>query len=291
MTPVTFRIDPIGTAGAAEVVGLDCSRPLAADDLARVKAAFLEYPILAFRDQALTPAQQARFSAQFGALINEENTAHRHPDDPYVMIISNELRPDGTAVGVVDAGDYFHADSSHKTEPVHITCLQSVRNPSTGGQTEFVNMRLVYDALPDDLRRAVDGRFAWHHASKLLNPRTVVSPNRPGAADFYADQAKNRPEVLQPVVRTHPETGRKSLYVSPRFALRIEGMDATESETVLVRIFRMMIDDAFVYRHEYRDGDLVMWDNRCLNHRATGGYALPDIRRMHRTTTQDAAPF
>ena len=135
MTPVTFRIDPIGTAGAAEISGLDCSRPFAADELARVKAAFLAYPILAFRDQSLTPAQQARFSAQFGTLINEENREHCHPEDPNVMIISNEIRPDGTAVGVVDAGDYFHADSSHKVEPVHITCLHAIRNPSTGGQT------------------------------------------------------------------------------------------------------------------------------------------------------------
>ena len=288
---MTFRIDPVGTAGAAEVIGLDGSHPLAPDDLARLKVAFRDYPILAFRDMHLTPAQQARFSAQFGRLINEENAEFVHPDDPKVLIITNELHPDGSAVGVVDAGDFFHSDSSHKPEPVLATFLYAVRNPQTGGHTEFANMTQLYDALPDDLRRAIDGTFAWHHVSKTRNPRVTISANRPGAAEFYATQSNERPDILQPVVRTHPETGRKSLYVSPRFTLRIDGMNAEESESVLQRIFTLMLDERFVYRHAYRDRDLVMWDNRCLNHRATGGYALPDIRRMHRTTIQGDRPI
>jgi taurine dioxygenase len=152
-------------------------------------------------------------------------------------------------------------------------------------------MTQVYAALPDDLRRAVEGRRAWHHVSKANNPRVKVSANRPGAAEYYAAQAKERDAILQPVVRTHPETGRKSLYVSPRFTLRIEGLEPAESEDVLSRIFALMEEERFIYRHTYGDGDLVMWDNRCLNHRATGGYALPDIRRMHRTTVHGDRPF
>jgi taurine dioxygenase len=291
MAHVTFDITPIGTAGAAEIAGLDCSQPFAPDELARVHAAFGTYPILAFRDQHLTPPQQARFSAQFGPLINEENRAFTHPDDPNVLILTNELRADGSPIGVVDAGDYFHSDSSHKPEPVLATILYAVRNPRTGGQTDFANMTQVYAALPDDLRRAVEGRRAWHHVSKANNPRVKVSANRPGAAEYYAAQAKERDAILQPVVRTHPETGRKSLYVSPRFTLRIEGLEPAESEDVLSRIFALMEEERFIYRHTYGDGDLVMWDNRCLNHRATGGYALPDIRRMHRTTVHGDRPF
>jgi taurine dioxygenase len=291
MAHVTFAITPIGTAGAAEIRGLDCSQPFDADDLARVRAAFGDFPILAFRDQTLTPSQQARFSAQFGPLINEENAAFTHPADPNVLILTNELRADGSPIGVVDAGDYFHSDSSHKPEPVLATILYAVRNPQTGGQTDFANMTLLYAALPDDLRRAVDGRRAWHHVSKANNPRVAVSANRPGAAQYYALQARERSEILQPVVRTHPETGKRSLYVSPRFTLRIEGLDPAESESILSRIFALMEDERFIYRHTYRDRDLVMWDNRCLNHRATGGYALPDIRRMHRTTVHGDRPY
>jgi taurine dioxygenase len=291
MDRVTFDITPVGIAGAAEIVGVDCSMPFDAGDLARVKAAFGDYPILAFRHQHLTPAQQARFSAQFGPLINEENREFTHPDDPNVLILTNELRPDGSPIGVVDAGDYFHSDSSHKPEPVLATILYSVRNPRAGGQTDFANMTKVYEALPDDLRRAVEGRSAWHHVSKAKNPRVEISANRPGAAEYYESQAKARPEVLQPLVRTHPDTGKKSLYASPRFTLRIDGMDAAESESILERIFALMMEERFIYRHTYRDNDLVIWDNRCLNHRATGGYALPDIRRMHRTTIQGDKPY
>lgn len=288
-TALTVR--PLGSAGAAEIVGLDASKRFDAPTLDAVREAFRRYPILAFRDQQLTPGEQARFSAQFGILINEENREFTHPDDPDVLILTNELRPDGTPIGVVDAGDYFHSDSSHKPEPVLATILHAVQLPETGGDTAFANMTLVYEALPDELRAAVTGRSAWHHVSKLLNPRTNVSRNRPGAAAYYERQARERPEQLQPVVRTHPETGRRSLYVSPRFTLRIDGMEPEDSEALLQRIFGLMTEERFVYRHRYQPGDLVMWDNRCLNHRAAGGYALPQIRRMHRTTLHGDRPF
>ena len=286
-----FVVRELGSAGAAEIVGLDCSTPLSAEHLGAVREAFGRFPILAFRDQALSPSQQARFSAQFGPLINEENEEFVHPDDANVLVLTNELRADGSPIGVVDAGDYFHSDSSHKPEPVLATILSCVQTPSTGGDTEFANMTHVYDALPQAMRDALDGRYAWHHVSKLNNPRVAVSANRPGAKEAYERQSRERGEILQPVVRTHPDTGRRSLYVSPRFTLRIDGMDAAASEALLLEIFaRMQADDA-LYRHRYRTGDLVMWDNRCLNHRATGGYALPDIRRMHRTTIHGDRPF
>lgn len=286
-----FAVRELGNAGAAEIVGLDCSAPLTGAQIGAVREAFGRFPILAFRDQALSPAQQARFSAQFGPLINEENPEFVHPDDPNVLILTNELRVDGSPIGVVDAGDYFHSDSSHKPEPVLSTILYCVRTPSTGGDTEFANMTNVYEALPQSLRDAVDGRYAWHHVSKLNNPRVAVSANRPGAKEAYERQSREREEILQPVVRTHPDTGRRSLYVSPRFTLRIDGMEADASEALLLEIFARMQADGAHYRHRYRTGDLVMWDNRCLNHRATGGYALPDIRRMHRTTIHGDRPF
>ncbi len=180
-----FTLKPVGAAGAAEIIGLDSSQTLDHADLAELKAAFLRYPILAIRDQHLTPPQQARFSAQFGALINEENREFTHPEDPNVLILTNELRADGSPIGVVDAGDYFHSDSSHKPEPVLTTILYAVRNPATGGETEFANMTLLYEALPDDLRRAVEGRYAYHHVSKV-NPRVAI----------FSEPAR-RPSVLR----------------------------------------------------------------------------------------------
>jgi taurine dioxygenase len=286
-----FTLNALSDAGAAEIVGLDCARPLDDATIAAVRAAFLAHPILAIRDQHLGAAQQAAFSRRFGELEPQDRLEYTHPDDRDVLILSNEIRPDGSAVGVVDAGDFLHSDSSHHEEPVAMTILHSVRNPSRGGDTEFVNLYQVYESLPDELKREIDGKTATHHISKALNPRVSISRDRPGAAEYYAKTAREEAAVHQPIVRTHPETGRQALYVSPRFTLAIDGMEPEASEALLRRLFTAMKDPRFTYRHRWRDNDLVMWDNRCLNHRATGGYVLPDIRRMHRTTVKGGRAF
>jgi taurine dioxygenase len=288
---MAFTLHPLGEAGAAEIVGLDGSRPLDAATVSALKDAFVQYPILALRDQHLDPQAQAAFSRTFGELEEQINSAHVHPDDPYVLILSNEIRPDGTAVGVVDAGDFLHSDSSWSAEPVQTTILYAVKNPSRGGDTEFCNMYLVYDAIPPELKRRIEGRNAVHHISKSKNRRVAISASRPGAKEFYEKQAQELPEVVHPIVRTHPDSGRPALYISPRFTLRIEGLAPAESDEMLDALFALMKEPRFRYLHKWRDNDLVMWDNRCLTHRATGGYVLPDIRRMHRTTVSGDRPF
>jgi taurine dioxygenase len=286
-----MKVRDVSGKGAAEVLDLDCSRPLPAAELGALRQALCDYPILAIREQQLSAPQQAAFSRQFGALRNEANAEFAHPDDPDVLILSNEIRPDGSAVGVVDAGDFLHSDSSHQLEPIAITILHAIRNPSRGGDTEFVNLTMVYDALPAELRHEVDGRYAFHHGSKLRNKRVAVSGSRPGAAETYARIERDNADVRQPMVRTHPETGHQALYISPRFTLRVEELEEAESDALLDRLFALMRDERFTYRHRWRAGDLVLWDNRCLNHRATGGYVLPDVRRMHRTTVAGDRPF
>lgn len=289
---MTFTVSKLSDTGAAEITGLDCSKPLTSEQLARLKQAFRDYPVLAIRQQALTAKQLGVFSRQFGPLEQQDQKNYTHPDDEDILILSNEIRPDGTAVGVVDAGDFWHSDSSHHEAPCQATILFSVRNPARGGDTEFCNMYMVYDALPDDLKRQVEGRYAIHHVSKTKNPRVTISPDRPGAKDYYEKRAKEVGEVRQPMVRTHPETGRQALYISPRFTIGIADMDDAEAQALLDRLFAFYVRDRrFQYRHKWHDGDLVMWDNRCLNHRACGGYGLPDIRRMHRATIVGDRPF
>lgn len=288
---MTITLNEISPAGAAEIIGLNCAQPLDAQTVAAVRRAFLDYPILAFRNQLLSPQAQAEFSSLFGELEPQINTPYVTPENPYVLILSNEIRPDGSAVGIVDAGDFLHSDSSWSPTPVKATILYSVKNPEHGGDTEYCNMYAVYDALTPELRRAVEGRNAIHHVSKVKNKRVAVSPSRPGAKEFYEQQAAERPEVSQPMVRTHPETGRQALFISPRFTLRVEGMDEAASDALLDELFDLMKEPRFRYVHKWHDHDLVMWDNRCLTHRACGGYVLPDIRRMHRTTIQGDAAF
>ncbi len=287
-----MQINPFANNFGAEIAGIDLRDP-SAEITERVYRAFLDHQVLVIRDQNLSPMQQVRFTERYGALEWQENAQHAHPDHDKVLVLSNELRPDGTAVGVVDAGDFWHSDSSHHEHPVTATILMSVRNPSRGGDTEFADMYAIYDALPEATKRRIEGRYGVHHVSKALNPRVTISPSRPGAKDFYESQAKNRPKVLQPLVRTHDETGRQALYVSPRFTIGIDGMDDAEAQPLLDELFGYITDRkrSHHYRHKYRDGDLVMWDNRCVCHRATGGYGLPDIRRMHRTTVVGEKAF
>ena len=290
MQATSFQVNEIDARGAAEIVGLDCSRPLDSGTVAELMQAFREHPVLAVRDQHLSPHEQTAFTRYFGPLEVHTVSTYNHPDDDGVQIISNELRPDGTAIGVVDAGDFWHSDSSFKPEPCKCTLLHAIKNPEHGGDTAFDNLTQAYDTLPGELKARVDGRLAYHHLSKLKNPRVSVSAVRPGANEHYA-RTNGLPEILQPVVRTHPETGRRSLYVSPRFTLRIDGMDEAESEALLLQLFDHMQQDRFIYTHKWRDHDLLIWDNRCLNHLATGGYALPDIRRMHRTAVKDEPAY
>lgn len=289
---MTFTVAKLSETGAAEVTGLDCSQPLEASTMERLHRAFLDYPILCVRDQNLTARQQATFSRQFGPLETQDRSKYCHQEESDVLILSNDRNPDGSAVGIVDAGDFWHSDSSHMEEPCRMTLLYAVKNPDRGGDTQFCNMYLVYEALPQALKRQVDGRNAVHHISKTLNPRVTISSERTDAKAYYKEHEKKTAPVRQPMVRTHPETGRQALYISPRFTIGIDGMPDSEAQPLLDELFRFFVGaPRFEYRHKWRDRDLVLWDNRCLNHQGAGGYAFPDVRRMHRTTVRGDKPF
>jgi len=268
----------------ASIEGLDCSRPeTVASALPELQEAFRDFHILVFPDQQLSPDELASFSRSFGELEHPLNARYAHPENEHVLILSNEILPDGSAVGVVDAGTDWHSDSSHERLPAKATILQSVRKPAAGGDTLYCNMTSVYEGLPQEIRDQIDGRQGVHDGSKLNNRRVQISANRPGALEDYKALAQKRTSVLQPLVRTHPETGRRSLYASPRFTVAIDGMDDEIAQPLLDTLFEHMLDERHHYRHVWGARDVVMWDNRCLNHRATGALAPGDIRRMHRT--------
>jgi taurine dioxygenase len=289
---MSIDVNAISPAGAAEIVGLDCSKPLSPEQLRELKTAFQNYPILCVRDQKLSAKQQADFSRSFGPLESQDRLDYCHPDDRDVLILSNDRKPDGTAVGIIDAGDFWHSDSSHMANPCRMTILYAVKNPKKGGDTQFCNMYMVYDALPERLKKQVEGRNAIHHISKLINPRVTVSKERLDAADYYKKHEQKTAAVRHPMVRTHPESGRQALYISPRFTVGIDGMPDEEAQPLLDELFRFFVGNPqFEYRHKWRDNDLVFWDNACLNHQAGGGYSYPDVRLMHRTTVAGDRPF
>lgn len=278
----------LGRSIGAEVTGVDL-RWLDNETFERIRAAFLTHQVLVIRDQTLTPKVQIDFSRRFGLLEDQLNAHYTVEGYPEVLVLSNDLI-DGKPVGLIDGGDFWHSDSSHREKPSMATILYAVKNPDQGGDTEFANMYAAYDTLPDNVKRRIEPLKGVHAVSKLRNKRVTVSARRPDAKDFYERQ-RSIPDQVWPLVRTHPETGRKALYVSPRFTIGIEGLPEKQADEILDQLFVHQIHDEFIYRHKWQDRDLVIWDNRCVIHHATGGYSYPDVRTMHRTVIAGDAPY
>jgi taurine dioxygenase len=312
----SFVINAIGV-GAAEIVDLDCSLPIDEKTFQAIKSTFLDYPVLVVRDQILSATDLAKFGRRFGKLesygnrpsasgsaaakpqlaalrqLSERETPDQmlylNPDDPDVLIMSNEIRTDLFAIGIVDNAEMWHSDASHRAEPCQAIILHAIRNPSSGGDTEFCDMRAVFDALTEDIKAELAGRTATHHWSKSKNPR-LARMLEPSARLEGERIAQLVPEMHQPIVRTHPETGRPSLFVSPRFTLRIDDIAPTRSDALLDQVFALAETPQFHYRHQWRENDLVIWDNRCLNHRVCS-YPSRDVRHRHRVTIAGDRPF
>ncbi len=269
---------------------MDAADGLDGPTLTAIKDAFIEHRVVVIRDQIIEPQDQVAFSRQFGELEVQGNEAYHLADCPDVLVLSNE-QADGKPVGVVEAGDFWHSDHPHHTTPTMATVLYALKLPSVGGDTEFADMYAAYDNLPADLKTRIAGLKGINCANKLINPRVTISPDRPGAAEYYAESAARNPPVAQPIARTHPVTGRKALFISPRFTIGIEGMDDAQAQPLLDELFERQLSPEFIYHHTWRLHDLVMWDNRCVLHWACGGYKYPDTRRMHRTTIGGDVPF
>ncbi len=308
-----FEVNPLSPT-AAEIKGFDCARPMDMGTLRALKEAYLNYPVLIFRDQVLSAPELAAFGRMFGPLEMYENSAARnarpplaslretrlrttpdqmlypHPEDNGVLIMTTEVLPELTAIAVIDNAECWHSDASHKSEPYATIAVHVVQNPACGGgETEFCDLRLIYDALPAADKRLLSGLTATHHWSKSLNPRFA------GVLDDAAREqgvhiAAMIPQIHQPVVRTHPDTGRPAFYISPRFTLAIDGATPDTSEAILNELFALMDDSRFCYRHQWRERDLMIWDNRCLNHRVHA-YAANDVRRRHRVTIGGDRPI
>ena len=283
-----LTVTPLSAALGAEITGVDVAAP---DDsaLAAIDRAFLDHQVLAIRDQSLTPGRHIAFGGHFGALAIHENAEFALAGNAEILILSND-RKDGRPLGVPDAGDAWHSDFSYREVPSRATILFALQIPDSGGDTEFADMYAAYETLPAATKARIDGLKAVHTINKLRNSRVVISAERRNAAAYYSARGADTPDVTHKLVRTHPETGRKALYLSPRFTIGIEGMDDDAAQELLDELFAHQIRPEFIYRHQWRAGDVVMWDNRCVIHRACGGHVYPDIRTVHRITVLGEAP-
>ncbi|MFL9900685.1 TauD/TfdA family dioxygenase [Paraburkholderia fungorum] len=273
---------PVG----AEVLGLDLSQPLSQDDFVRIHRAHLDHHVLVFRDQRITPDQQIAFSRRFGPLQIHVLRQFQLPGYPEVLVVSNIVE-NGQPIGLGDAGHFWHSDLSYKEKPSLGSMLHAQELPAEGGDTLFANMHLAWDTLPAHLRAAVEGRSAEHTYLAKYAELQKRSPWRP---NLSAEQIAEVKPVVQPVVRTHPETGRKALFVSEHFTTRVIGLPEDESKQLLEEIFAHSVLPEHLYRHQWAEHDMVFWDNRSLMHLAAG---TPDHlrRKMYRTTIEGDVPF
>ena len=281
-----FDVRPFAEKVGAEIVGLDLSRPLNDADFARVHQAHLDYHVVVFRGQQITPQQQIDFSRRFGVLqihVLKQFLLANHPE---ILIVSNIVE-NGQPVGLGDAGKYWHSDLSYKELPSLGSMLYAQELPSEGGDTLFADMHLAWDTLPEPLRKAVEGRNAVHSYTSRYSHGHNADNWRP---TLSAEQLAQVAVVSHPIVRTHPENGRKALFVSQGFTTHIVGLPEDESQAILTELYAHSVRPEGVYRHKWQENDMVFWDNRSLIHLAGG---TPDHlrRRLHRTTIQGDAPF
>lgn len=281
-----FEVRRLHDALGAEVVGLDLSAPLAAGDFERIHRAHLDHHVLVFRDQRITPAEQVAFSRRFGPLQVHVLKDFALPGHPEVLVVSN-IKEDGKPIGLGDAGHFWHSDLSYKERPSLGSLLHAQELPAEGGDTLFANQHTAYEALPKASRELVGTLFAEHTYLARYEELRARSPWRPRLTQAQIDEVK---PVIHPVVRTHPETGRKALFVSEHFTTRIVGLPEDESRAVLEELFALSVRPQHVYRHRWQPHDMVFWDNRSVQHLAAG---TPDHlrRKLHRTTIEGDIPF
>ncbi|MBT5048448.1 MAG: TauD/TfdA family dioxygenase [Rhodospirillaceae bacterium] len=282
-----MKITPLSDALGAEVTGINAA-DLDEDTFARLRDAYHENIVLVVRDQHLTPAEQTAFARRFGEIQYHINKEYLMPGQPEVLILSTEIK-DGKNVGVPDAGSDWHSDHSYVDQPTGYTILQSVSVPKTGGDTEWTNMVTAYETLSDQMKARLDGLIGIHSFNRNKNHR-MTRPTRHADEKAYFDE-RSPPDAFHPIARTHPHTRRKALYISPRFTIGIKDMPDAEAQPLLDELFDHIADRDLIYHHKWREGDLVMWDNRSTIHLACHGVKPPEIRRMHRTTILGEIPF
>jgi taurine dioxygenase len=280
-------IRPLSRAAGAEVTGIDLKRPPAPEVLASLQKALGENGILLFRDADLTPEQHIAFSRAFGPLeshvVGEFNLAG-HPE---IFIVSN-VKEEGKLKGAVYAGQYWHSDLSYMAKPSMGSLLLCQEMPEIGGDTMWANMYLAYENLSDTMRGFLGGLKAIHDYSHAYDTYFAHLKERP---PLTPEQRAKTPPVVHPMVRTHPVTGRKALYVNPGFTTGIVGLPQEESQPILDFLFRHSTRPEFIYRHKWRVHDMIFWDNRCTMHYALSDYDFSVRRHMHRTTVAGDAPY
>jgi taurine dioxygenase len=283
---MTFAIHPFDAPLGAEIIGLDLSQPLLPEALSRVRQALLDHLVVVFREARITPAQHIARSAQFGPLQIHVLRQFQLRGHPEILVVSNVIE-DGKPIGLGDAGRDWHSDLSYKPRPSLGSLLHEQEMPSEGGETQFANMVAALAALPAAERAALSGRRAVHSYVYRYERLRVLESWRP---PLSPQQLAEVPPVDHPAIRTHPESGKKALFVNEGFTSHLVDVPEDESRDVLARAFAHSVRPDNIYTHRWEPGDLVFWDNRTTIHYSP--VVPPPARRtLYRTTIEGDVPI
>ena len=294
-----ISVNRLGKHLGAEIRGVDLSVPLDDETFAQVAQAFFDNEVVVLRDQHITPAQQIAFTRRFGTLEAHVRKESRLADHDEIFVLSNKVDANGKAIGAQDAGRYWHSDLSYKREPSMLSALYAVEIPVKDGvalgNTYFASTTAAYDALSPAMKERVAALRNVHSYRdyRLRNYAAQQEDMRRGIRTVQEhaptpEQLASVPDTEMAVVRVHPVTGRKGLFVNEGHTSHLSGMPRAESDALLAELYAHITRPEFVYAHSWRVGDLLMWDNIAVQHKATFDYD-PLPRLMYRTTVRGPA--
>jgi taurine dioxygenase len=271
---MALTLRPLSAGLGAEVSGVDLAKPIDDKTFAQIERAWRDHLILLFRDQELTHEQHIAFSGRFGPLDDHAAIPKfRDPQYPHILPVTNQE----VAGRKQPVGRQWHSDLSTTTRPARASLLRSEVIPPVGGDTMFTNMYLAYDTLSPTMKAIVDPLEAIHDM-------TVAKHSRGRDPADLAEVRRRNPPVAHPMVRVHPETGRKALYVSEMTTTGIVGLTDEEAQPLLEFLYEHCVRPELTYRHKWQVHDLLAWDNRCTMHLALSDYDIEVPRKLYRTT-------
>ena len=275
-----FTITPLTAHTGAEVSGLDFRKPIEPQDRDTLSRAFVNRHVLVIREQHFTPDQFKSAAELFGELQPHDKKEHHVPGHPDVSYVSNDEFVNGRRI---IPGETFHTDHSNHPRPPKATMLFAVALPSRGGDTQYVNMHSAYDGLPAETKQKIDGLKAVHVYLSKYSPRPL---------GHLTEESRQKlpPPGIHPLVRIHPENGRKALFLNPVRMESIVGMDDQAALALIDDLMRHATQKKYEYRHKWRHGDWVLWDNRSVMHQANPDYDMNERRYLYRLMLKGEAP-
>ena len=276
---VEFKVKPLSNLMGAEITGIDLRNKISKETKAELLKAITNHLVVCIKDQKLSPSKLADVSRLFGKpkqyFVKDETV----DDIPEVIIVSNRTRENKPKV----YASHWHTDDSYRKKPATLTFMYPDILPENGGGTDFINCYLVYNDLPSSIKNKISNYRAIHKWQSRRNVSKV--------AKLSKEQELETPPVDHPLIRTHPMSNKKSVYINPNRIDYILGFNEIDSDKLLDEIYEFSFQDKYQYRHTYEKGDLVIWDNRCTMHKANSDYDVSHLRIMHRVMLEGEAVF